>query len=87
MVRIQMARDLSMAATAAAALREAGPQQTVLLLAGAARPRDRGIPLHLASSEPVPALHVVMFSGSPTAWWPTSAARPCSRRRRTIAPS
>lgn len=64
MVRIQMARDLSMAATAAAALREAGPQQTVLLLAGAQHAsRDRGIPLHLASSEPVPALHVVMFSG------------------------
>jgi len=62
MVRIQIARDRSMAATAAQALREAGPQQTVLLLAGAQHAsRDRGIPRHLAASDPSWPVHVVMF--------------------------
>lgn len=62
MVRIQIARDRSMAGVAAAAVRDAGPQQTVLLLAGAQHAsRDRGIPLHLAASDPSLPVHVVMF--------------------------
>ena len=63
MVRVQIARDRSMAATAAQALLEAGPQQTVLLLAGAQHAsRDRGIPLYLTASGPPPPVRVVMFS-------------------------
>ena len=62
MVRIQIARDRAMAAAARDALREAGPQQTVVLLAGAQHAsRDRGIPLHLASVEQGVPLRVVMF--------------------------
>ena len=62
MVRIQIARDRSMAATAAQALQAAAPRQTVLLLAGAQHAsRDRGIPLHLAASDPPPLVRVVMF--------------------------
>ncbi|HOM13666.1 MAG TPA: ChaN family lipoprotein [Rubrivivax sp.] len=62
MVRVQIARDLSLAATAAQALRSAQPDQTVLLLAGAQHAsRDRGIPLHLARTHPSLPLHVVMF--------------------------
>ena len=63
MVRIQVARDRSMAATAAQAVRTAEPRQTVLLLAGAQHAsRDRGIPLHLAAGDPAPPVHVVLFS-------------------------
>ena len=62
MVRVQIARDRSMAATALQALRAAGPQQTVLLLAGAQHAsRDRGVPLHLAAADPSLQLQVVMF--------------------------
>jgi len=62
MVRVQIARDRSISATAAAAAREAGPQQTVLLLAGAQHAsRDRGIPVHLAATDPTLPVHVVMF--------------------------
>lgn len=62
MVRIQIARDLSLANTAAQALRDARPDQTVLLLAGAQHAsRDRGIPLHLGASVPSLPVHVVMF--------------------------
>lgn len=62
MVRIQIARDRSMAATAAQALQVAGPRQTVLLLAGAQHAsRDRGLVLHLPASDPPPQVHVVMF--------------------------
>lgn len=62
MVRIQIARDLSLADTAAQALRDAQPDQTVLLLAGAQHAsRDRGIPLHLAGLSPPQAARVVMF--------------------------
>lgn len=62
MVRIQIARDRALAAAARAALREAGPEQTVLLLVGAQHAsRDRGIPLHLATTEPGLPLRVVMF--------------------------
>lgn len=62
MVRVQIARDRSMAATAAQAVREAGARQTVLLLVGAQHAsRDRGIPLHLAAPDPPPLVRVVMF--------------------------
>lgn len=62
MVRIQIARDRSMAATAAQAAREAGTTQQVLLLAGAQHAsRDRGIPLHLAATDPGLPVQVRMF--------------------------
>ena len=78
MVRIQIARDLSLAHTATSALR---PGQTVLLLAGSGHVRrDLGIPRHLdpalaqqarvvwmqAGGEPVPA-------GQADATWATPA--------------
>jgi uncharacterized iron-regulated protein len=63
MVRIQIARDLSLAATLGSALAEARQGQQVLLLTGAQHAsRDRGVPLHLP---PGTALSVVMF-GSDT---------------------
>ena len=62
MVRIQIARDRSLAATASQASRNAAAQQTVLLLAGAQHAsRDRGIPLHLAQTDPHLPVQVVMF--------------------------
>lgn len=62
MVRVQIARDRSISATAAAAARAAGPQQTVLLLVGAQHAsHDRGIPVHLAATDPTLPVHVVMF--------------------------
>lgn len=62
MVRIQIARDRSLAATASQASRDAAAQQTVLLLAGAQHAsRDRGIPLHLAQTDPRLPVQVVMF--------------------------
>lgn len=62
MVRIQIARDRSLAATASRAARDAAAQQTVLLLAGAQHAsRDRGIPLHLAQTDPRLPVRVVMF--------------------------
>lgn len=67
MVRIQIARDRAMAQVAAAALRDAPPGSTVLLLAGAMHAsRDRGVPLHLQreTAAAMPALHVVLFGAS-----------------------
>ena len=62
MVRVQIARDLSLASTAAAALAAAAPGQRVLMLTGAQHAsRDRGVPVHLA---PGTRLHVVMFGPS-----------------------
>ena len=62
MVRIQIARDRSMAATASQAARAAAAQQMVLLLAGAQHAsRDRGVPLHLAATDPRLPIRVVMF--------------------------
>ena len=59
MVRVQIARDLSMARTLQAALATAAPGQQVLLLAGAQHvSRDRGVPLHLGDAM---AARVVMF--------------------------
>jgi uncharacterized iron-regulated protein len=65
MVRIQIARDQSMARVAAQASGTAPPGSTVLLLAGAMHAsRDRGVPLHLQRelSPRVVPLHVVLFS-------------------------
>lgn len=67
MVRIQIARDRSMAQVAAGALRSASPGSMVLLLAGAMHTsRDRGVPLHLQRemSGDMPAMHVVVFSAA-----------------------
>jgi uncharacterized iron-regulated protein len=64
MVRIQMARDESMAQVSASALRAAPPGTKVLLLTGAQHAsRDRGVPLHLQASHGLEAstLHVVVF--------------------------
>ena len=64
MVRIQVARDLALAATVAEAHARAAPRQDVLLLAGAQHAsRDRGVPLHLPADLPV---QVVLF-GAPVA--------------------
>lgn len=62
MVRIQIARDRSMAASAERAARDAAANQTVVLLAGAQHAsRDRGVPLHLAAIDPALPVRVVMF--------------------------
>jgi uncharacterized iron-regulated protein len=59
MVRIQIARDLAMADTVAAALK---PGRRVVLLTGAQHAsRDRGVPMHLAMRAGAPAVHVVIF--------------------------
>jgi uncharacterized iron-regulated protein len=63
MVRIQIARDASMARTVTTALDAAPPGQRVLLLAGAQHvSRDRGVPLHLP---PGTTLHVTLFGDGP----------------------
>jgi uncharacterized iron-regulated protein len=63
MVRIQIARDVSMARTVSAALDAAPPGQRVLLLAGAQHvSRDRGVPLHLPPGTPI---HVTLFGAPP----------------------
>jgi uncharacterized iron-regulated protein len=63
MVRIQIARDVSMARTVSAALDAAPAGQRVLLLTGAQHAsRDRGVPLHLP---PGTSLHVTMFGEGP----------------------
>lgn len=73
MVRVQIARDRSMAKVVAAALHDARPGQRVLLLAGAMHVlRDRGVPLHLQSDAGLAAsdIHVVVFGtagGAPSA--------------------
>ena len=64
MVRIQIARDRSLAQVAAAALRDAPAGSTVLLLAGAQHAsQDRGVPLHLQREMggEMPPLQVVLF--------------------------
>jgi uncharacterized iron-regulated protein len=63
MVRVQIARDRSIAQVLAEQARSAGPEQVVLLLAGAQHAsRDRGVPLHLARIDPRLAVRVVLFS-------------------------
>lgn len=60
MVRIQVARDRTLAATVAQA-QAAAPARDVLLLAGAQHAsRDRGVPLHLPPGTPT---RIVMFGG------------------------
>ena len=57
MLRVQIARDRSMAQTVEARLASAAPDQQVLLLTGAMHAsRDRGVPLHLT-----PEARVVIF--------------------------
>jgi uncharacterized iron-regulated protein len=59
MVRIQIARDQSMASVVADAL---APGRQVLLLTGAQHAsRDRGVPLHLSQRRGAPRVHVVIF--------------------------
>jgi uncharacterized iron-regulated protein len=64
MVRMQIARDRSIAQVTAAALQQAPPVQKVLLLTGAQHASlDRGVPVHLQHEAHLPAddLHVVLF--------------------------
>lgn len=62
MVRIQIARDRSLAEVTAQASRDAAAGQQVLLLAGAQHAsRDRGVPLHLAAIDATLPLRVVLF--------------------------
>ncbi len=64
MVRIQIARDASMARVVLAALRDAPPGTQVLLLTGAQHAaRDQGVPLHLLRDAALAAadMHVVVF--------------------------
>jgi len=59
MVRVQIARDQTMAETVAVAMR---PGRRVVLLTGAQHAsRDRGVPLHLALRHGGPRVHVVLF--------------------------
>lgn len=69
MVRIQLARDQSLAATVAERRREARDGQTVLLLTGAQHAsRDRGVPLHLAAAGvPASAVKVTFFGEAASA--------------------
>jgi uncharacterized iron-regulated protein len=95
MLRVQIARDQSIADTVRGALAEAAPGKAVLLLAGAQHvARDRGVPLHLGpSAEPT---RVVMFGmgpqpGGPDAdeWRPALATPrpdPCEALRERFKP-
>lgn len=69
MVRIQLARDQSLAATVAERQRAARAGQTVLLLTGAQHAsRDRGVPLHLvAAGVPEAAVKVTFFGDASAA--------------------
>lgn len=59
MVRVQIGRDQSLAATVAEALQ---PGRQVVLLTGAQHAsRDRGVPLHLALRAKAPSVHVLIF--------------------------
>lgn len=63
MVRVQIARDRSIAQVAADRSRAAAAGQTVLLLTGAQHAsRDRGVPLHLAGIDPQLPVRVVLFT-------------------------
>ncbi|WP_157267733.1 ChaN family lipoprotein [Azohydromonas aeria] len=68
MLRIQLARDESMAHTVAQAAQSAAPGRQVLLLSGAQHAaRDRGVPLHLQRLGFKPEdLYVTMFGEAPT---------------------
>jgi uncharacterized iron-regulated protein len=82
MVRIQIARDRSMARTVAQALDAAPAGQRVLLLTGAQHAaRDRGVPLHLPPGTP---LHVTLF-GDPPPDLQADEVRPALRTERPDA--
>jgi uncharacterized iron-regulated protein len=77
MVRMQIARDRSMAQAIETALRHAGPNRRVVLLTGAQHAsRDRGVPLHLQglTGEADSGLKVVLFG-------PAAAALQADERR------
>jgi uncharacterized iron-regulated protein len=89
MARIQIARDLSLAATLEAALRQAGPQQLVLMLSGSVHADKRlGVPAHLPPELAVRSVR--LLAGGPSgqagqgsqneglfdAHWPTAPAPP-----------
>jgi uncharacterized iron-regulated protein len=96
MVRMQIARDRSIAQVTAAALRQAPPGRKVLLLAGAQHAsRDRGVPVHLQHEADLPAgdLHVVLFGedgdGLKADEWRTAELTPqqdhCAALRKQLA--
>lgn len=80
MARIQIARDLSLAAAVQAALRQAGPQQLVLMLSGSVHADKRlGVPAHLPTELPVRSVRLVaggqgVDAGQFDAHWPTAPA-------------
>jgi uncharacterized iron-regulated protein len=89
MARIQIARDLSLAATLEAAMRQAGPQQLVLMLSGSVHADKRlGVPAHLPHELAVRSVR--LLAGGPSgqagqgsqneglfdAHWPTAPAPP-----------
>lgn len=68
MVRVQIARDRSIAQVVADRARAAPAEQTVVLLTGAQHAsRDRGVPLHLARIDPQLAVRVVLFGDGASA--------------------
>ena len=85
MARIQIARDLSLAATLQTALRQAGPQQLVLMLSGSVHADKRlGVVAHLPPELPVRSVRLVaggqgvvgqgVGAGPFDAHWPTAPA-------------
>jgi uncharacterized iron-regulated protein len=85
MARIQIARDLSLAATLQTALRQAGPQQLVLMLSGSVHADKRlGVVAHLPTELPVRSVRLVaggqgvvgqgVGAGQFDAHWPTAPA-------------
>jgi uncharacterized iron-regulated protein len=78
MLRIQLARDQSMARTVAQAVQAAPPGQQVLLLSGAQHAaRDRGVPLHLQQlGFKAEDLYVTMFGQAATDTLPSDRTLP-----------
>jgi uncharacterized iron-regulated protein len=86
MARIQIARDLSLAATLEAAVRQAGPQQLVLMLSGSVHADKRlGVPAHLPPDLAVRSVRLLaggqdgqggQGAGQFDAHWPTAPAPP-----------
>ena len=80
MARIQIARDLSLAATLQTALHQAGPQQLVLMLSGSVHADKRlGVAAHLPPELPVRSVRLVAGgqgagAGQFDAHWPTAPA-------------
>jgi uncharacterized iron-regulated protein len=82
MVRIQIARDHSMADTIVQALVEARGRQVLLLTGAQHASRDRGVPLHLAREATAPSVHVVVF-GSDSAGLVSDERRPAESTPRS----